>query len=44
MREAEATARRFLRYYWKAVERLAGAVLESGSLTNLEVDAIAAIE
>src|SRR5580700_12082954 len=32
LREAEATARRFLRYYWTAVERLAGAVLESGSL------------
>ena len=44
LREAEATARRFLRYYWTAVERLAGAVLESGSLTNSEVEAIAAIE
>jgi hypothetical protein len=44
LREAEATARRFLRYYWSAVERLAGAVLESGSLTNLEVAAIASIE
>jgi hypothetical protein len=44
LRESEATARRFLRYYWPAVERLAGALLESGSLTNLEVDALASIE
>jgi hypothetical protein len=44
LREAEATARRFLRYYWSAVERLAGAVLESGRLTNLEVAALASIE
>jgi hypothetical protein len=44
LRESEATARRFLRYYWSAVERLAGAVLESGSLTNVEVAEIASIE
>ena len=44
LRQAEATARRFLRYYWSAVERLAGAVLETGSLTDLEVAAIASIE
>ena len=44
LREAEANARRFLRYYWSAVERLAQAVLESGNLTNSEVGAIAAIE
>ena len=44
LREAEATARRFLRYYWPAVERLASAVLESGKLTNAEVAALASIE
>jgi hypothetical protein len=43
LREAEANARRFLRYYWSSVERLACAVQESGNLTSLEVDALACI-
>ena len=43
LREAEANARRFLRYYWSSVERLASAVLESGNLTGSEVDALACI-
>ncbi len=43
LREAEANARRFLRYYWSSVERLASAVLESGNLTSSEVDALACI-
>jgi hypothetical protein len=43
LREAEANARRFLRYYWSSVERLAFAVLESGNLTSSEVAALACI-
>jgi hypothetical protein len=40
LREAEANARRFLRYYWSSVERVASAVLETGNLTSSEVDAL----
>jgi len=40
LREAEANARRFLRYYWSSVERVASAVLETGYLTSSEVDAL----